>query len=334
MRSEPIVVRRGRVGVSVLLPDGVSVGHCTDRDGWTGCTVVLGPPGAVSAGEVRGGGPGTREFDLLSPATSTDGAQALLFGGGSAFGLAAAEGVVDWLADRSLGFQTPAAIVPLVSAAVVYDLQLGDPGARPDAAAGRAACEAAGSTFERGSVGAGTGCTAGKLLGPTGSTKTGLGAASTHAGDALITAIAVVNPVGEVVAADGQILAGAWREGGWVRTAELVRGSSATVFPQREATTLVCLVTDAALTKTEAWKVARAGSSGIARAVQPSGTAFDGDAVACLATGHVDADRFAVEVLAADVAAAAIRDAALQATSAPGCPAHVDRSRHGPASRG
>ena len=132
---------------------------------------MLAPPGTVAAGEVRGGGPGTRETDLLSPAAHQPGVQAVLFTGGSAFGLAATDGVVDYLAERGLGYPTPAAVVPLVSAAVVYDLALGDPGARPDAGAGLAACRAAGRRFDRGSVGAGTGCTVGKLCGMEGWTK-------------------------------------------------------------------------------------------------------------------------------------------------------------------
>src|SRR4051812_9368300 len=141
-----------------MLPAGFAAGHWTDRDGWTGCTVVLAPPGCVAAAEVRGGGPGTREFDLLTPAANAPGVQALLLTGGSAYGLGAADGVVAWLNERGIGYETPAGLVPLVAGAVVFDLPL-VARAWPDAAAGRAACEAAagGAAFERGSVGAGTG---------------------------------------------------------------------------------------------------------------------------------------------------------------------------------
>src|SRR5215213_7381381 len=125
------------------LPEGFRAGHWTDRERWTGCTVILAPGGAIASGEVRGGGPGSRESDLLSPATSTDGPQAVLLTGGSAFGLAAADGVASWLSEHGIGHPTPAGPVPLVAAAVVYDLLLGDPAARPDADAGRAACDAA-----------------------------------------------------------------------------------------------------------------------------------------------------------------------------------------------
>ena len=239
---------------------------------------------------MHGGAPGTREFSLLSPATATPGAQALLLTGGSAFGLAAADGAVAWLDERGLGYETPVARVPLVTAAVVFDLGLGDPGARPGAADGYAACAAAGAGVERGSVGAGTGCTAGNLLGPGSRTKTGLGAASLRAGDAVLAAVAVANPLGDVRAADGRVLAGVWRDGSYVRTIDLLL-EGVTVPPGatggRTGTTLVCLLTDARLSKTQAWLTARAASAGVARAVEPSATAFDGDLVTCMATGRV-----------------------------------------------
>src|SRR4051812_40078158 len=207
----------------VALPPGFACGHRTDVDGLTGCTVLVAPPGAVGAGEVRGGGRGTRESDLLSPATSTAGPQAVVLAGGSAFGLAAADGVVRWLEAAGRGHATPAGRVPLVSAAVVYDLLLGSPVARPGPDDGFAACEAAGPAVERGCVGAGTGCTVGKLLGPDGWTRGGLGAASVPAGDATVVAVAAANPIGDVLAADGSVLAGAWRDGAYVRTVELMR---------------------------------------------------------------------------------------------------------------
>lgn len=308
------------------LPDGVAVGHWTDREGWTGCTVVLVPDASVAACEVRGGGPGTRESDLLSPAAAAPGANAILLTGGSAYGLAAADGVVDHLAERGVGFRTRAGVVPLVAGAVVYDLALGDPDARPDAAAGRAACEAADGPVARGSVGAGTGCTVGKLLGETGWTKGGFGHASLGPADgALVAAVAVANAFGEVVAEDGSVLAGLWRGGAYRRTCELLLAGERPVRPWRESTTLVCVLTDAALTKTEAWLVARAASAGVARAVDPSATAVDGDVTYCVATGRVEADPLVVSALGARAAAAAIRDAVVEATGAPGCPSARER---------
>ena len=159
------------------LPDGVLVGHWTDREAWTGCTVVLLPDGSVSSCEVRGGAPGTLGTDAISPASAGVGANAILLTGGSAFGLAAADGVVRWLAERGRGHPTPAGPVPVVAGAVVYDLALGSASTWPTAEAGYAACEAATVTPERGSIGAGTGCTVGKLL-RDGRTKGGLGVAS------------------------------------------------------------------------------------------------------------------------------------------------------------
>jgi L-aminopeptidase/D-esterase-like protein len=313
--------------MSVQLPDGVLVGHWTDREAWTGCTVILLPEGSVVSGEVRGGAPGSIGTDTLSPAASGPGAQAILLTGGSAFGLAAADGVVRYLEERGIGFPTRAGIVPLVSGAVVFDLGLGDPAARPDAGSGYDACAAARSTPERGSVGAGTGCTVGKLLGARGWTKGGLGVASVRLeSGATVAAVAAVNAVGEIVDRDGTVLAGVREGDGHESTVELLRSGASFDRAWREATTLVCVVTDARLTKTEAWLCARAANAGVARAVVPVWTPFDGDAVFCAATGAVDVDMVAVSALAAEVVAEAIRDGVRQATGAPGCQAASERS--------
>jgi L-aminopeptidase/D-esterase-like protein len=312
--------------VSLFLPEGILVGNWTDRAGWTGCTVILVPEGSTAACEVRGGGPGTRESDLLTPAASAPGANAVLLTGGSAYGLAAADGVVQYLAERGVGFQTRAGIVPLVAGAVVFDLALGDPTARPGPAAGYAACEAAAREVERGSVGAGTGCTVGKLLGPDGWTKGGLGfAGRTLAGGGKVAALAAVNAFGEVVAEDGSILAGVWRDGAYRRTVDLLARGESPLRPWRESTTLVCVLTDAELTKTQAWLAARAASAGVARAVDPAATAVDGDVVYCIATGRKVVDALTVAAVGADVTASAIRDAVRQATGAPECPSAKER---------
>ena len=289
--------------------EGFLCGHWTDEDARTGCTVVLAPPGAVGSGEVRGGGPGTRESDLLAPWTSTNGPQAVVLTGGSALGLATADGVVGFLRDAGRGHPTPAGRVPLVSAAVVYDLMAGEPVA-PDAAAGRAAAEAATTVVERGHVGAGTGASVGKLLGPDASTRGGVGAASLRAGDATVVAVAVANAIGDVLAADGTILGGARRDGGFARATDLIAaGGAIPRFAERANTTLACVCTDAQLTKLEAYSVARAATAGVTRAVSPSATAFDGDMTFVLASGTVEADLLTVSVMAAEAVAAAIRDA-------------------------
>ncbi|HTU14674.1 MAG TPA: P1 family peptidase [Solirubrobacterales bacterium] len=307
----------------IELPDGVTVGHWSDREGWTGCSAILGPPETVSAGEVRGGGPATREFELLSPATSTPGAHAVLLSGGSAFGVGAANGVVSWHEERGLGFSTPVGAVPLVTAAACFDLPIGDPKAHPGPDGGYAACEAAGPEFERGCVGAGTGCTAGKV-GMDGWTKTGLGAATLRVGEAVLTAIAVVNPYGEVTGADGEVIAGSWRDGAYRRTVDVLL-EAPQKMPLGENTTLVCLVTDAKLTKNEAWIIARSAAPGFGRALSPTSTAVDGDLAICMSTGRHEVDPFLLSIFAAEVTAEAIRDGARRATDAAGIPAASSR---------
>jgi L-aminopeptidase/D-esterase-like protein len=305
-----------------MLPDGVRIGHWTDRDEWTGCTVCLLPAGSVAGCEVRGSAPGTLGSDLLRPQSVGPGANAILLTGGSAFGLAAATGVSRWLEERGIGFETPVARVPLVGAAVVYDLGLGSAAARPGADEGHAACEAAATEFECGSVGAGTGCTVGKLLGPQNWTKGGFGAASLPlAGGGTVAAVAVVNAAGDVIADDGSILAGQRRADGYMSSADALRSGVEIRWSWGEATTLVAVFTDVALTKTEAWMCARAANAGVARAVSPVWTAFDGDTVFCASTCAVKGNPLTVSIAAAEVVADAIRHGALAATGAPGCPA-------------
>jgi L-aminopeptidase/D-esterase-like protein len=305
-----------------MLPDAVRIGHWTNRDAWTGCTVCLLPEGSVASCEVRGGASGTLGSDILQPSSAGPGANALLLTGGSAFGLAAVNGVVQWLSERGVGFETPAARVPLVGAAVVYDLGLGDAATRPGPDEGYAACDAAGESFERGSIGAGTGCSVGKLLGAERWTKGGLGHACVQlTGGATIAAIAVVNAVGDILGRDGSVLAGIRHEGGYLSSAEAVAAGGVVRRPWREATTLVCVLTDVALSKTEAWMCARAANAGVARAVSPVWTPFDGDTVFCASTRRVESDPLAVTLTAAEVVAEAIRDGVVSATGAPGCPA-------------
>lgn len=307
------------------LPDGVRVGHWTDPDSLTGCSVCLLPEGSLASCEVRGGTPGTLGTDLLRPSSIGPGANAILLAGGSVFGLAAAAGVSRWLSEREIGFETPAARVPLIAAAVVYDLGLGDGSVRPDEDAGYAACEAASHRVERGNVGAGTGCTVGKLLGADRWTKGGLGFASTElGGGGMVSAVAVVNAVGEILAADGSILAGIRHEGGFLPSSEALAQGREARGPWGEATTLICVLTDVAMTKTGAWACARAANAGVARAITPVWTPFDGDTVFCASTCRVEVDPLALSLAAADVVAEAIRDGVVSATGAHGCPAVAD----------
>lgn len=308
---------------ALALPEGFAVGHWSDPEGRTGCTVVIPPPASRAAADVRGGGPGTRELDVLESLATPEEANAVVFAGGSAFGLAAADGVARWLEERGRGYETYAGRVPLVPAAVVYDLAEGDPRARPGPDAGYAACEAAEEGVPpRGMVGAGSGTAAGKAFGRERATPTGIGyAAMRLASGETVAALAVANPSGDVIAEDGSVLAGPQNEdGSMARSAELIAGMAeppAWAMRPREATTLVCICTDASLTKPGCGVVARMASAGIARAVDPVFSPADGDVAFCLASGRGDSDRWTVHSVGtagATTAAAAIRDAARQAT--------------------
>jgi L-aminopeptidase/D-esterase-like protein len=302
-------------------PDGFLIGHHTDAEGATGCTVVIAPPGARGGVDVRGGGPGTRETDVIGPLTGTSQVTAVMLTGGSAFGLASADGAMRWLEERGRGYPTPGGLVPIVPAAVIYDLAEGDPRARPGPDAGYAACEVASPGVpERGRVGAGTGAAVGKILGRERATRTGVGYAAASSGRGeTVAAIAVVNAFGDVIGADGAVLAGVRPEGGETQaTAAALAAMGAppdwTGMAERN-TTLVCVMTDAPLDKSACTRVARMASAGVARAVDPVFSDVDGDVAFCVAAGDppVSGDRFAavaIGTIAAHVTAAAIRDAA------------------------
>ena len=302
-------------------PAGFRIGHWTDEVGCTGCTVVIAPEGTRGGVDVRGGGPGTRETDVVSPLAGTDRVAAVMFAGGSAYGLATADGAMRWLEEHGLGYPTPAALVPIVPAAIAYDLAEGDANARPTAESGYSACEAAKEGLpERGRVGAGTGTAAGKVLGRGPATPSGVGYAAVRGGfGRTVAALAVANPFGDVLAEDGTVLAGA-RVDGAPRTTEFLaaldRELSVEELEARN-TTLVCVMTDAGLDKAGCTRVARAAGAGVARAVEPVFTDVDGDVAFCLASGEGSAGRFEVlqlEALAASVTAAAIRDAVVSAS--------------------
>jgi L-aminopeptidase/D-esterase-like protein len=297
---------------------GFEVGHWTDAEGATGCTVVLAPAATRGGVDVRGGGPGTRETDVIGPFAGTSEVTGVALCGGSAFGLAAADGVVRWLEENGRGYETPAARVPIVPAAVVYDLAEGDGSARPDADAGYAACEAAAPGVpERGRVGAGTGAAVGKILGRERSTPAGIGYAAARSGAGeTVAALAVVNAFGDVIGEDGRVLGGPREAAGEaVSTATMIAAMEGppdwTQLEERN-TTLVCVMTDATLDKAACARVARMASGGVARAVDPVFSDVDGDVVFCLSSGKSETDRFtpiSIGTIAATVTAAAIRDA-------------------------
>jgi L-aminopeptidase/D-esterase-like protein len=311
-------VSAGATGEPLAAPAGFLVGHASDEAGRTGCTVVIAPPGSRGGVDVRGGGPGTRETDVIGPLAGTDQVTAIVLTGGSAFGLAAADGVVRWCEEQGRGYSTPAGVVPIVPAAVVYDLAEGDPRARPGPQDGYAACEAAvAGVPARGRVGAGSGTAVGKLLGRERSVPSGIGYAAARTGRGeIVAALAVANAFGDVVGADGAVLAGPRSDGGeMLRTEELLARMTGppdwTGLAERN-TTLVCVMTDAPLDKPGCARIATMASAGVARAVSPVYSDVDGDVVFCVASGSGRADRFAavaIGALAAAVTAAAIRDA-------------------------
>jgi L-aminopeptidase/D-esterase-like protein len=277
-----------------MLPEGVSAGHWTDPVGRTGCTVLLVPGGAAAGADVRGGAPGTIGTDGLRPGTVTDRAHAILLTGGSTFGLAAASGVLRYLEERGAGLSFGTVAVPILAGAVIFDLLAGDPMARPDAEAGYAACAAATREPGIGTVGAGTGATVAKAGG--GEPRPGgLGIASERAGDAIVAAVMVANSVG-----------GIWDDERHEWIAPLTAWDHATSLIPGANTTIGAVVTDAALTKEQAIRVAAVAHDGIARAVRPAHTLYDGDTMFCLATGAVTAPPDAVEAIAAQVVARAI----------------------------
>jgi L-aminopeptidase/D-esterase-like protein len=290
--------------------NGLRVGHLTDRDGVTGCTVVLCPPNTTGSVDVRGGAPGTRETDALRPGTAVNEVHAVVLTGGSAFGLAAATGVQRWLEERGIGFETPVARVPVVPAAVLFDLGIGDASARPDDGAGYAACEAAADgPVEEGSVGAGTGATFAKQPDPAACWKGGLGNATVEEGDRVVAALVVVNALGTVLGEDGEPVAEN-------------RNPDAEPRPWPGTnTTLVVVATNARLTKDRAQLLAQSGSEGVSTVVSPAHTMWDGDTVFAIATGEVEAPQRDLEAMAAKAVAEAIRRGVRSAVSLGGVPA-------------
>lgn len=304
---------------------GIEVGHAQSLEAWTGCTVVLCRPSAVVGAAIRGSAPGTRETDLCRPGTLVERADAILLTGGSAFGLDAASGVVRWLREQGIGFDTGIVPVPIVPGAVIFDLAVGE-ATWPDAQMGYDACvSASGDLVRQGCVGAGTGASVGKVLGVAQATKSGLGTASTRVGDFTVAALVVVNALGDVVGPDGSILAGA-RDPTTDRWVETDRVLLERVSAAPGNTTIGVVVTDAALRDTQAHYLAEVAHDGVARSIKPVHTMLDGDAMFALATGRVPRDVRVSDLLALHVAAVetverAIRNAVSFATPGAGLPA-------------
>lgn len=325
----------------------IKIGHWDDPDSATGCTVVICPPGTIGSGLILGGATGTREASMFSQFHLVQEVSAVLLTGGSAFGLAAADGVMSWLEEHGRGYLSPGGHVPIVPAAVLYDLEIGNPLVRPDKDCGYAACENAlpiddnGGWPARGSVGAGCGATVGKLYGPSGWMKGGIGwarrtistapgsptgpATSSSSNPVTIAALAAVNAFGDVLNEDGTVLAGCRRkdgEFGVAATAIADHGSPVRPDIRRSSTTLAVLMTDAKITKKDAGWMARLAQNGLSRAIDPVQTIWDGDTIFSMATGTsgIEVDSQRLGIVASSLLATAIRDAVISATSIAGAP--------------
>ncbi len=310
--------------------EGIEVGHWTNLEAATGCTVVLCRQGAVAGVDVRGSAPGTRETDLLRPVNLVQQAHAVVLAGGSAYGLDAASGVMCWLEEQGIGFNVGVGVVPIVAAAVLFDLTIGRPDVRPGSEAGYAACQAASNgPVTEGCVGAGTGATVGKLLGPLYATKSGVGTAARRiAGEVTVGALVAVNAFGDVVdPMTGKVIAGPRdpQGKGFVNTIERLHADlSQTMLGFPSNSTLAVVATDAVLSKEGANKMAQMAHDGLAQAIRPIHTMMDGDTVFALATGRrveASVDVSVVGAVAASVLAEAVLRAVRQATSLAGVPA-------------
>jgi len=309
---------------------GVKVGHAHDASSLTGCTVILCEEGAVGGVDVRGGAPGARDLEPLRSPRLVERVHAIVLTGGSAFGLAACDGVMRYLEERGVGFEVGVTKVPIVAGAVIFDLWLGDPRRRPDAEMGYRACESASAVERRrGNVGAGMGATVGKLYGPKSAMKAGLGMASVKLScGATVGALAVVNAFGDVIEpGTGRILAGSRRPGTTkiLDTARaLLEGERPPGFVAGANTTLVVVATNAKLTKEGAIKLAQLANAGMAKALSPAHTMLDGDLAFCLSTGEAEADLLALGAAVERVVPEAIVDAVKSAEGVEGVPAWRD----------
>ena len=315
---------------------GIRVGHFTDSRRPTGCTVIIFEKGAVAGVDVRGSAPGTRETDLLNPINSVQKVNAILLTGGSAFGLDAATGVMRYLDERGIGFPVGAGVVPIVPAAVLFDLSVGDQKIRPDAHAGYTACqEASASNVPEGNAGAGAGATIGKLFGTGSAMRGGIGTASAKVGESglVVGAIVAVNAVGDVIDfKTGRILAGARNphgDGFLDSIAQIMKGETGQ-SRFGENSTIGLVATNAKFNKAEVTKIAQMAHDGFARSINPVHTMFDGDTIFAAATGTITkGDVTVIGAVAAQVMARAVNRAVMAAVGIPGYPAYRDIAARG-----
>jgi L-aminopeptidase/D-esterase-like protein len=319
---------------SITAVRGIEVGHAQDDDALTGCTVILCRKGAVAGVDVRGGAPGTRETDLLNPINLVQKVHGIVLSGGSAFGLDAAGGVMRYLEEKKIGFNTGAAKVPIVPSAILYDLNLGRADVRPDSAMGYlAASRASSAAPAEGNVGVGAGASVGKMFGLTLAMKAGVGTASLNVGGGVIVgALAAVNAFGDVIDPNsGAVVAGLrsgklgpLRVGGKNQFADTLAmmkkplGRGILGFASRANTVIGVVATNARLTKAQATKVAQMAQDGLARTIRPAHTMLDGDVVFALSTGTRKADISVLGAFAAEAMTEAILRAVRMARSAGG----------------
>ena len=318
--------------------DGLKVGHAQNDEALTGCTVVLAEKGAVGGVDQRGGAPGTRETDLLRPMHMVDKVHGIVLSGGSAFGLDAATGVVKYLEEKGIGFNSGPVKVPIVPAAVLFDLGIGSSSIRPDAAMGYEAClNATDGIFATGNVGAGTGATVGKIFGMGQAMKSGIGSASMDiGGGVIVSALVAVNAFGDVVdpstrriiAGARPVQAGPITIGGkeqFANTLDVMKsitGRTIMTFASAAANTVIGIVaTNANLNKEETNKVAQMSHNGLALTIRPAHTMFDGDTIFAIATGKRNADVNIVGAFAVEVMAQAVINAVMSASPAANLPA-------------
>lgn len=308
---------------------GILVGQVEDPAALTGCSVVICKEGAIGGVDQRGGAPGTRETDALRPMHLVEKVHAVVLAGGSAYGLDASSGVMRWLEEQGVGFDTGVAKVPIVSSAILFDLAVGSPSIRPDAEMGYRACQRASQAPpQSGNYGAGCGATVGKVLGMSYAMKGGIGSASIQlAGQLRVAALVAVNAFGDILdPTTNQLIAGARNPHPtatpFADTLEMMKIlSSPSQFSSPHNTVIGVVATNARLTKEQANKVAQMAHNGLARTIRPSHTMFDGDTLFCLAVGDLEADVSTIGAFAAEAVSQAILNAIHSAQSISGIPA-------------
>ena len=308
------------------VPAGFKIGHYTDLFAATGCTVIICPRENIASCYIGGASPGSRETALLAPERKIKTVNAILLTGGSAFGLNAAAGVMQYLEERNMGYETSMGVVPIVPAAVIFDLNIGDPKVRPTAENAYHACQAARhDNFDTGCIGAGTGATVGKWAGLENAMKSGLGMAFLEDGPVQIMALSIVNAVGDIIGPDGKTIAGALDQHKHIRaTVDLSVRWQRPQVGMNENTVICAVITNARLDKMQAYLLAKRSQNGLVRAVNPANTNYDGDMIFTVTSNEVAADNDILNEMGAEVLRRSIIDAVQKANSLAGITALCD----------